>query len=74
MSVPEGPHGSLDVANVFVSGSLGDLHALLLTIADLDLHAAVPFGDILHPPDDFRHDNRSLLSISGRPVRKPRRR
>lgn len=52
-------HGQLD-ARINYSG--------ILTIANLDLHTAIAFGDIFHASHDFRHAGSSSARSIGEGV------
>lgn len=56
MSVPVGPHGSLEVAKISqLSILIGYSPRDVLTISHLDLRSAIALGDILDTSDYFRH-------------------
>lgn len=67
MSVPVGPHGSLEVAGGHCQrlccqrGRAVPFGAGVHTIADLDLDGGIALGDILDAAEDLRHGGESLL-------------
>lgn len=65
MSVPVGPHGSLEVADGHcqLSCCWREEFECGCTIADFDLDRGIALGDVLHTTENLRHGGWSLLQL-----------